>query len=89
MRREVKQLQNLQQQSLNHSVIKYKKDYYKIENSEFIKAKRVKYSVSKELIFNDFDKPITYNKYTYNNNRKWALEVNGTNSTLLLAIKLQ
>lgn len=42
MRREVKQLQNLQQQSLNHSVIKYKKDYYKIENSEFIKAKRVK-----------------------------------------------
>ena len=57
MRREVKQLQNLQQQSLNHSVIKYKKDYYKIENSEFIKAKRVKYSVSKELIFNDFDKP--------------------------------
>ena len=57
-------------QSLNHSVIKYKKDYYKIENSEFIKAKRVKYSVSKELVFNDFDKPITYNKYTYNNNRK-------------------
>ena len=32
-------------------------DDYKIENSEFIKAKRVKYSVSKELIFNDFDKP--------------------------------
>ena len=57
MRREVKQLQNLQQQNLNHSVIKYKKDDYKIENSEFIKAKRVKYSVSKELIFNDFDKP--------------------------------
>lgn len=57
MRREVKQLQNLQQQYLNHSVIKYKKDDYKIENSEFIKAKRVKYSVSKELIFNDFDKP--------------------------------
>ena len=57
MRREVKQLQNLQQQNLNHSVIKYKKDDYKIENSEFIKAKRVKHSVSKELIFNDFDKP--------------------------------
>lgn len=57
MRREVKQLQNLQQQNLNHSVIKYKKDDYKRENSEFIKAKRVKYSVSKELIFNDFDKP--------------------------------
>ena len=57
MRREVKQLQNLQQQYLNHSVVKYKKDDYKIENSEFIKAKRVKYSVSKELIFNDFDKP--------------------------------
>lgn len=57
MRREVKQLQNLQQQYLNHSVINYKKDDYKIENSEFIKAKRVKYSVSKELIFNDFDKP--------------------------------